>query len=100
MNRIYARSLDAFLKKRISAIPITLLMVVAIGILWSYIPAEMAPMEDRSQISINTRAAEGASYEYIRDYTEDINHLVDSLCLMPNRLRHVCRAVVVISVSH
>ena len=71
MNRIYARSLDAFLKKRISAIPITLLMVVAIGILWSYIPAEMAPMEDRSQISINTRAAEGASYEYIRDYTEE-----------------------------
>ena len=62
-----------------------------------YIPAEMAPMEDRSQISINTRAAEGASYEYIRDYTEDINHLVDSLCLMPNRLRHVCRAVAVIS---
>ncbi len=40
---------------------------------------KMAPMEDRSQISINTRAAEGASYEYIRDYTEDINHLVDSL---------------------
>lgn len=54
-------------------------MVVAIGILWSYIPAEMAPMEDRSQISINTRAARRDSYEYIRDYTEDINHLVDSL---------------------
>ena len=36
-------------------------------------------MEDRSQISINTRAAEGASYEYIRDYTEDINNLVDSI---------------------
>ena len=46
---------------------------------WVQIPAEMAPMEDRSQISINTRAAEGASYEYIRDYTEDINNLVDSI---------------------
>ena len=39
-------------------------------------------MEDRSQISINTRAAEGASYEYIRDYTEDINNL-DRFVLYP-----------------
>ena len=39
----------------------------------------MAPLEDRSKITINTRGAEGASYEYIRDYTEDINLLVDSL---------------------
>ncbi len=39
----------------------------------------MAPLEDRSQISINTRGAEGVTYEYIRDYTEDINHLVDSI---------------------
>ncbi len=35
--------------------------------------------EDRSQISINTRGAEGVTYEYIRDYTEDINQLVDSI---------------------
>ncbi len=39
----------------------------------------MAPLEDRSQISINTMGAEGVTYEYIRDYTEDINHLVDSI---------------------
>ena len=32
-----------------------------------------------SQISINTRGAEGVTYEYIRDYTEDINDLVDSI---------------------
>ncbi len=78
MNRIYARSLNAFLR-RIWAIPVTVIMLIAIGVLWVQIPAEMAPMEDRSQISINTRAAEGASYEYIRDYTEDINNLVDSI---------------------
>jgi multidrug efflux pump len=39
----------------------------------------MAPLEDRSQITINTRGAEGVTYEYIRDYTEDINLIVDSL---------------------
>ena len=79
MNRIYSIALQAFLKRRIIAIPVTVIMLVLIAILWKAIPAEMAPMEDRSQITINTRGAEGASYEYIRDYTEDINQLVDSI---------------------
>ncbi len=39
----------------------------------------MAPLEDRSSISINTRGPEGVSYECLRDYTEDINLLVDSI---------------------
>ncbi len=79
MNNVYEKSLTLFLKKRLWAIPITLAMFVIIAILWSNIPAEMAPLEDRSQITINTRGAEGVSYEYMRDYTEDINALVDSI---------------------
>lgn len=79
MNRIYGRSLDKFLSKRVIAIPFTLITLVLIAFLWNKIPAEMAPLEDRSRITISTRAAEGASYEYIRDYTEDINDLVDSI---------------------
>ena len=79
MNRIYSRSLAAFLRKRWIALPFTAATILIIGFLWNYIPAEMAPLEDRSQISINTRGAEGVTYEYIRDYTEDINLLVDSI---------------------
>ena len=79
MNRLYARSLQAFLHKRIIAIPFILITLALIGYLWNHIPAEMAPLEDRSQINIRTSAAEGASYEYIRDYTEEINTLVDSI---------------------
>ena len=79
MNNLYSRSLRAFLKKRVIAIPIVLVTMVLIGVLWNQIPSEMAPLEDRSQITIATRAAEGASYEYIRDYTEEINTLVDSI---------------------
>ena len=79
MNRIYSRSLAAFLHKRWIALPFTAATILIIGFLWNYIPAEMAPLEDRSQISINTRGAEGVTYEYIRDYTEDINLLVDSI---------------------
>lgn len=79
LNRLYAKGLNAFLKRRFWAIPFSVITLVVIGFLWNKIPAEMAPLEDRSKITINTKAAEGASYEYIRDYTEDINDLVDSL---------------------
>lgn len=79
MNSLYQKGLTAFLKKRVWAIPIVLLTIVVIVLLWSAMPSEMAPLEDRSQITINTRGAEGVTYEYIRDYTEDINRLVDSL---------------------
>ena len=79
MNRYYSRSLAYVLKHRVMAVPFTLLMVVIIAFLWNKIPSEMAPLEDRSQINIDTKATEGASYEYIRDYTEEINDLVDSI---------------------
>ena len=79
LNNIYYKSLNAFLKVRWIAIPVLLAMFVLIGYLWKKIPAEMAPMEDRSQITINTRGAEGVSYEYMRDYTEDLTQLVDSI---------------------
>ena len=79
MNRIYSRSLEIFLRRRWLAMPLVLGTLIIIVYLWNAIPAEMAPLEDRSQISINVRGAEGVTYEYIRDYTEDINQLVDSI---------------------
>ena len=79
LNNIYYKSLNAFLKVRWIAIPVLILMFMLIGKYWNEIPAETAPMEDRSQITINTRGAEGVSYEYMRDYTEDITSIVDSI---------------------
>ena len=79
LNNFYSSTLAAFLKRRWIALPITAIMMGLIAWLWSAIPAELAPLEDRSQISINTSGTEGATYEYMRDYTEHINRLVDSL---------------------
>ncbi len=79
MNNIYAKGLDSFLRHRWIAIILFAITIGLIGWLWNAIPSEMAPLEDRSQISINTRGPEGITYEFIRDYTEDINSLVDSL---------------------
>lgn len=79
LNNIYGRSLRAVLNHRVWTLPVMLIMIVGIFYLWNKIPSEMAPMEDRSFITIQTRGAEGVTYEYMRDYTEDINRLVDSI---------------------
>ena len=79
MNRIYSRSLEALLRMKWIVLPFVAIMFGLIVLLWTTIPAETAPMEDRSQININTSGAEGVTYEFMRDYTEDINRLVDSI---------------------
>lgn len=79
LNHVYSRSLAWVLQHRVWTIPFMLLMFFLIFWLWNKIPAEMAPLEDRSQITIRTMGPEGATYEYLRDYTEDVNQLVDSI---------------------
>ena len=79
LNDIYARSLSAFLRRRFIAVIIMVISLAACGIMWVNVPAEMAPLEDRSSITVRTTGPEGVTYEYMRDYTEDINSLVDSL---------------------
>jgi multidrug efflux pump len=72
LNNTYKRSLESFLEKRWIAPLIILAAFGIIGILWRTIPAEMAPLEDRSQVSINTSAIEGATYEFMLDYVNDV----------------------------
>ena len=79
LNNLYERSLAAFLKMRWVALIVMAGMFALIAYLWGEIPEEMAPLEDRSQITINTRGPEGASYEFMKDYTEDIAMIVDSI---------------------
>jgi multidrug efflux pump len=55
-------------------------LVVSTGtifILWKNIPAEMAPLEDRSQLNIRTTMPEGSTYEFTEAYIEDIVSLVE-----------------------
>lgn len=79
MNRGYSKSLDFILRNRWIAL---VLMIAAIGgcvWMWTATPSEMAPMEDRSQVTVRTQGPEGVTYEYMRDYTERINDIVDSI---------------------
>jgi len=79
MNKEYSKLLNAFLNKRSWAWVITGVTLAGIIYLWSAIPSEMAPLEDRSRITIRTTGPEGVTYEYMRDYAEDITATADSI---------------------
>ena len=79
LNRFYERSLTAFLRRKWMALVIMPAAVLVVVLIWTSIPSEMAPMEDRSSITIRTSGPEGVTYEYMRDYTEDINRMADSI---------------------
>ncbi len=63
----YRRSLAAFLKVRWIAFPLLAVSALAIVVLGKSLPSELAPMEDRSNIRVAFRTAEGSSFEFARD---------------------------------
>jgi multidrug efflux pump len=79
LNSGYRNSLSSFLKHKY--LPVAILVVAAglIVVLWKTIPAEMAPMEDRSQVSLSITFPEGTTYDYSAAYVEDVAALVDKL---------------------
>ena len=79
LNHFYGRGLDFFLKRRWLTWPIMGGSLILIVVLWKSIPAEMAPMEDRSQVSVNIRGPEGSTFEFYRDYTNNISDIVESV---------------------
>ena len=86
LNDTYKKGLESFLKHRRYAFIILIIAVGLIMVLWITIPAEMAPLEDRSQITINTSAAQGATYEFMLAYTDDLAELVE--VKIPERIRY------------
>ena len=79
LNHIYDISLSYFLKRKLWTIPVIIISLLIIVFLWKKIPSEMAPLEDRSAVTIRTSYPEGATFEYISDYVGEISDIVDSV---------------------
>jgi multidrug efflux pump len=79
MNKYYSKSLEFILRNRWITIVVMVAALGAAAWMWTKTPSEMAPMEDRSQVTVRTQGPEGVTYEYMRDYTERINDVVDSI---------------------
>lgn len=90
MNKGYSKALHYFLNHKIIVWPIIVVIFAAILFLVNNIPSEMAPLEDRSQISVRVSAPEGATFEFYRDYTEKISRIIDTV--VPERVSNIVRS--------
>jgi multidrug efflux pump len=87
LNEAYRKALSSFLGHRRYTFLILAGALVLIFLLWRAIPAEMAPLEDRSQISINAIAPEGSTYEFMLNYIDDVTNTVNKL--VPERIGEI-----------
>ena len=77
LNKAYSSSLSNFMKRRWLA-PVFLLVALGIIVwLWMSIPSEMAPLEDRSMLSVSSTAQEGATFDYMLKYSDEMYDLID-----------------------
>jgi hydrophobe/amphiphile efflux-1 (HAE1) family protein len=75
MERGYAHSLASFLRHRWLA-PVIALAAGALGyVLFTTLPRELSPMEDRGRISLRATAAEGVGYDYMLAFMDDLTNL-------------------------
>jgi len=86
LNDWYKNALATFLVHRKYAFVILVAAIGLIVVLWMSIPAEMAPLEDRSQVTINTSATEGATYEFMLSYADEIAEIVEKT--VPEKLSY------------
>ncbi len=77
MNESYAESLRSFMNKKWLSFPILFLCLAASVVFYSLLQKETAPYEDRSFISISASAPEGASYEYMDRFMNELTVLIN-----------------------
>ncbi|MFO8023372.1 MAG: efflux RND transporter permease subunit, partial [Perlabentimonas sp.] len=79
LSSAYEKSLTSFIKKRWMALAITVAAVAVIVGLGSIIPSELAPLEDKSRLTIMATAPEGTSFELMDKYITDVVNYVDTM---------------------
>jgi len=72
MMNLYRRWITQFLKLRYLSLIIIGAAIIAIVYMWSRLPSEMAPLEDRGYISISSTATEGSTFDYMLNYAESV----------------------------
>ncbi len=76
MTDAYTETLVKFMKHRWIAIVILLVSVGIIVALNKVIPSELAPLDDRSALRYTVTGSEGASYEFMTRYMDNISNVV------------------------
>lgn len=68
----YEQGLKKFLQYRFVALAILVAAFTIVGLIAASLPREMSPLEDRGRIWVRATAAEGASYDYMQNFMDDV----------------------------
>ncbi|HEY1021936.1 MAG TPA: efflux RND transporter permease subunit, partial [Flavisolibacter sp.] len=80
MENGYKSLLTGFMKVRWIAFAIIVVCVGVVVLLWTSLPSELAPMEDRSQFRLSVTAPEGTSFDAMDKYIDKLNNfMIDSV---------------------
>ncbi len=77
LNKAYYNSLVVLMKRAWIAIIFLVTSLFIIVYLWFNTPSEMAPLEDRSMLTISSTAQEGATYEYMLGYSDQVYDVIE-----------------------
>ncbi|MHC1737187.1 MAG: efflux RND transporter permease subunit [Ignavibacteriaceae bacterium] len=77
MNSLYKSSLDSFMGKRWMAFIVVIIAFAALFYFGSILQSELAPMEDRSGMRIQSTGAEGSSFENMDNYMNLLYEMVE-----------------------
>lgn len=77
MNAAYASSLGKFMKNKWWSFPILVICIVMIGVFYSLLQKETAPYDDRSYLRVSVTAPEGASYDYMDRFMNEMTDLIN-----------------------
>jgi multidrug efflux pump len=72
----YSQLLTSFIRTRWIAISIIVVAFGGIVLLFTQLKSELAPLEDRSRITLRVSMPEGASYESFTTYVDEISDMV------------------------
>ena len=77
MNSGYAEALTGFMKKKWLSFPILIVCFGLIYLFFNLLQKETAPYDDRSFLSARVTAPEGASYDYMDRFMNDLTELIN-----------------------
>lgn len=77
MNTNYAASLRAFMDKKWLSFPILIVCIIFIVVFFNLLKKETAPYDDRSYIGLSVSGPEGASYDYMDAFMNELTELIN-----------------------
>jgi multidrug efflux pump len=77
MNSGYGEALEGFMKRKWLSFPIIFACLGLIVLFYNVLQKETAPYDDRSMLRVSATAPEGASYEYMDRFMQELSALVD-----------------------